>query len=147
MSKIIPKDVQRGSLTQQQVESLEEILTRHHGERVLPVSRYCMRLREYSQALDNLVKKDKEGDYGPFHSKEELATANEGFALVCNWAEKSNLLGRLLYGDTPLRKEECPVHKGRWSGCQWPTPTCGCDDGSNVTGWLKDETAYSTSDD
>lgn len=50
---------------------------------------------------------------------------------------KSCLLDRLIYAREPLRTEVCPVHKGRWSGCVWKKLECGCQFGSNVTGWLK----------
>lgn len=61
------------------------------------------------------------------------------------WIQKSNLLARLIYDGEELRTEQCPVHKGHWSGCQWGYPPCDCQkvmsDGhvgydSNVTGWL-----------
>lgn len=53
---------------------------------------------------------------------------------------KSNLLHRLFYGGEDLRTEECPIHKGKWSGCKLPKEMeCKgvCADGFNVTGWLK----------
>jgi hypothetical protein len=49
--------------------------------------------------------------------------------------EKSCLLARLIYAGEPLRTERCPIHDGRWSGCEAPCPV-GCDFGSNLTGWL-----------
>ena len=49
---------------------------------------------------------------------------------------KSCLLDRLIYAREPLRTEMCPVHKGKWSGCVWEKLECGCQFGSNVTGWL-----------
>lgn len=55
---------------------------------------------------------------------------------------RSNLLARLLYDGEPLRERPCPVHKGKWSGCTWPTKSedcCSCMSGCNVTGWLPNE--------
>jgi hypothetical protein len=49
---------------------------------------------------------------------------------------KSCLLDRLIYAREPLRTEMCPEHKGKWSGCVWEKLECGCQFGSNVTGWL-----------
>ena len=48
---------------------------------------------------------------------------------------KSDLLGRLIYGQEILRTRPCPVHKGRWSGLagEW---NGGCDKGCDLTGWL-----------
>ena len=50
---------------------------------------------------------------------------------------KSCLLNRLIYAREPLRTEMCPQHKGKWSGCVFEKLECGCQSGSNVTGWLK----------
>lgn len=49
---------------------------------------------------------------------------------------KSCLLDRLIYQGEKLRTKKCPVHQGRWSGCDWNTPGCECRNGANVTGWL-----------
>jgi hypothetical protein len=49
---------------------------------------------------------------------------------------KSCLLDRLIYAREPLRTEMCPRHKGKWSGCVFEKLECGCQFGSNVTGWL-----------
>ena len=53
---------------------------------------------------------------------------------------KSNLLARLFYGGEELRTEQCPIHKGKWSGCTLVKDMeCEgvCADGFNVTGWLR----------
>lgn len=53
---------------------------------------------------------------------------------------KSCLLDRLIYGGETLRTEQCPEHKGRWSGCKFSGEiTCGCGHGICVTGWLKNK--------
>lgn len=51
--------------------------------------------------------------------------------------QKSCLLERLIYAREPLRTEICPRHKGKWSGWVLEKLECGCQFGSNVTGWLK----------
>jgi hypothetical protein len=50
---------------------------------------------------------------------------------------KSCLLERLIYAGEPLRTEMCPQHTGKWGGCVVERLECGCQFGSNVTGWLK----------
>jgi hypothetical protein len=47
---------------------------------------------------------------------------------------KSCLLYRLMYAGEELRTEQCPTHKGRWSG--WSFTPCACSFGPNLTGWL-----------
>jgi len=49
---------------------------------------------------------------------------------------KSSLLGRLIYGGEKLRTEMCPIHKGHWSGLEWPDKPClhRC----QMTGWIQE---------
>jgi hypothetical protein len=58
------------------------------------------------------------------------------WSFVALAVRKSCLLDRLIYSREPLRTEMCPVHKGKWSGCVFERLECGCQFGSNVTGWL-----------
>jgi hypothetical protein len=55
---------------------------------------------------------------------------------------KSNLLWRLMYGGEEIRTRPCPIHKGKWSGCNLAEDTACkglCMSGHNVTGWLPNE--------
>lgn len=125
-------DITRNSLTEQEVSEYTDTLARHYGEPVMPVSDYCAKLFEYIEALENATLK---GSSGPFGSLDDAETVKFGLILLKGWAQKSNCLARLLYGNEKLRKNECPIHKGKWSGCG--STDCGCDDGPNITGWLK----------
>jgi hypothetical protein len=50
---------------------------------------------------------------------------------------KSCLLDRLIYGGEQLRKEICPTHQGRWSGCNISGENpCECQHDTCITGWL-----------
>jgi hypothetical protein len=146
------KDVKQGSLSEETVKELEDILMRHYGEAVHPVSRYCKKLREYSQAINALADTNEElpegeyRSYGVFHNEEELQLAARGLGTALFWAHKSNLLWRLLYNNETLRTRECPEHKGHWCGCQWPAPEC-CSVGHDVTGWVPHERTHTESDD
>jgi hypothetical protein len=60
--------------------------------------------------------------------------------------DKSCLLHRLIYSGEKLRERPCPTHKGQWSGCrEYPCPE-GCGYGSNITGWLPNETVSESGD-
>jgi hypothetical protein len=60
----------------------------------------------------------------------------DGFAIDIH---KSDLLYRLIYCGEKLRTEQCPEHKGEWSGLEHPDHRCphGC----GLTGWLPLEKA------
>ncbi len=120
------------------VRNARSVMERHYGQPVRPVSHYCERLAEYAEALDDAIGR---GSEGPFREAGEARTVRDGLRLLRTWALKSNCLWRLIYDDEPLRTERCPEHKGRWTGCDFNGPTCGCGDtrsgkGTNVTGWL-----------
>lgn len=128
------QDVTRGSLTAEQVADYTDALTRHHGERVAPVSDVCRAIGDFVFALV------QNGTDGPFDQVVGAAIREHG-PTIMTFAAKSALLGRLIYGGEKLRTKRCPVHDGKWSGCAWNL-TCGCGDnadgsGGNVTGWLR----------
>lgn len=82
----------------------------------MPVSRYCQKFREWVKVA---VKAG--------------VLAESVFLTVQLAITKSNLLWRLIYMDQDLRKEPCPIHKGKWSG----VPTIDfCPHGCEHTGWL-----------
>jgi hypothetical protein len=71
-----------------------------------------------------------------------LEEATSNVAHVFLQIRKSNLLWRLIYAGETLREQQCPVHKGHWSGCRWDKDNCACQSlqngkvASDVTGWL-----------
>jgi hypothetical protein len=71
----------------------------------------------------------------------------EAWSFIDLQIRKSCLLDRLFFQTEGLRTVPCPVHKGRWSGCDWSSPGCECRNGSNVTGWLPaaEDTGYTDS--
>ncbi len=99
-----------------EAQEMLQKLTRHYGEPVMPVSRYCDKLRIWAHTVTGLMV------------SREMVKHIEG-AL-----HKSNLAARLLYGDVELRTEKCPVHDGHWSGV--PIPDDYCPHGCQHTGWL-----------
>jgi hypothetical protein len=127
------------------VRLARSVMERHYREPVQPVTRYCERLLQYAAALDVAIQRHppepNEGPHdptcGPFGSVETAVMVRDALRELGHWAPKSNVLGRLLYGDEPLRTRECPEHEGRWSGCHMEACPHGCDDGSNWTGWLR----------
>lgn len=121
------------------VRLARSVMERHYREPVRPVSHYCERLALYPEALDIAIAEhnpEMGGVCGPFGSKEQAIVVRDGLRELAHWAIKSNLLARLLYADEPLRTERCPEHKGRWSGCHLEPCPHGCNDGSNLTGWI-----------
>jgi hypothetical protein len=81
----------------------------------------------------------------PEYAKEERKKFQEAAMFIDIQVSKSCLLDRLFYQAETLRKEPCPAHRGRWSGCAWEDLPCGCQNGANVTGWLPnaEDTGYS----
>jgi hypothetical protein len=119
----------------------EKLLTEYYKEPVLPVSSYCNSFRTWANALRQYAKETTYGantqqieKYGDprLHKIVEMLGDIE-IAIT-----KSNLLARLIYGGEELRTEQCPIHKGRWSGCRHPACPM-CHDGLNITGWVRPE--------
>jgi hypothetical protein len=111
-------------MSRQQAEVQLKLLEEHFGEPVQPVSRYCGSLEAWANAV---------------RANPELKDLAMDIGRVFLAIRKSNLLARLIYGGQEVRTRKCPVHQGRWSGCVFEDPGCGCLDGSNVTGWLANE--------
>lgn len=110
------------ALTAAEADAALRRLSRHFGERVAPVSRYCEALRSWAEV------------YRTYDARVYQAAR-----LIKAALHKSNLAARLVYGGEVPRKTPCPVHKGRWSGCVWPDKSedrCACMSGCNITGWL-----------
>ncbi len=119
-------------LTPEQAESLRKQLCKYYRDQVLPVSEVCAALRAWSEVAQA-------------HLQGYLDYENDGktirFDSLFLAAEKSSLLGRMLYGREKLRTEQCPRCKGQWRGLYFPatenfpgnTPDgCGC----GGCGWL-----------
>jgi len=104
-------------------------LREHFGQPVMPVSHYCDAFKAWQKAIEDAVERDP--------TNEELRGKLERISDVSLDVFKSNLLYRLLYLGEPVRKEMCPIHKGRWSGCVAPERECQhCMSGADVTGWV-----------
>lgn len=114
-------------------------LSAHFGEPVMPASRFCGKMRAWFRAVHDGAAREKAEQ----HWSNSLQALSGAIYAVDLAITKSACLARLIYGGEDIRTEQCPVHKGRWSGCAWRSPECatseypdGCMDGSNVTGWL-----------
>lgn len=123
-----------------EVRIARKVMEDHYREPVRPVSHYCERLASYADALDHAIQNHDPatGGCGPFQTIDDAITVRDGLRLLDMWRWKSNALGRLIYGDEPLRTQPCPRHEGRWSGCK-EGGYCECQYGHDVTGWLPDE--------
>lgn len=115
---------------------LEEVKA---GIPVMPVTFFCAFLREWANlASEPFPEEEHDGEN---KIRKELGDQARYVFLQIS---KSNLLWRRIYAGEEVRKEPCPVHKGRWSGCVGEDTECknACLSGNNVTGWLdpmKDE--------
>lgn len=118
-------------LSDQEVTWMLAQLREHFREPVMPVSRYCEKLRAWALAVEQAVKRTEGSE------REGHRAMRERIHAVRLDITKSNLLYRLLYLDEELRTEPCPTHKGSWSGCVPPDRACPyCMSGNNVTGWI-----------
>lgn len=108
-------------LSQEEVDRMLKALSEHFRCRVAPVDAYCTALETWART----VTKDEKPAVGSLRH----AIGAVRFAL-----SKSALAARLVYGGERLRTRECPEHKGRWSGVEFPEKRCphGC----QYTGWL-----------
>lgn len=114
-------------LTDEEVAEMLNKLSEHFREPVMPVSHYC---RAIGAWFDAITKLNRDAENKPFRMRQGH-TYWQHLRHVKRDILKSNLLGRLIYGGEKLRTEECPDHKGRWTG--------GLDDcvhGCQGTGWL-----------
>src|ERR1700692_2427425 len=109
-------------------------LTSKHRGGVMPTLKaeeFCAAFYTWAEACQTELPAD---DEGMKHWRKEFADHWSFMELAIH---KSCLLNRLIYAREPLRTEMCPAHKGKWSGCVFEKKLeCGCQFGSNVTGWL-----------
>jgi len=118
-------------------EEIDKFLERFQdGVPVMPVSFFCDFLKEWQRLAAEPLPSD--GTAGIAWRKER----GDKIQFVFLQIMKSNLLSRTIYGGEKPRTTPCPVHKGHWSGCKL-IEDMGCNgacaDGSNVTGWLRED--------
>ncbi len=125
--------MKKTKLKDEEVAALLAQLQAHYGEPVLPISRYCDAFRKWAEAMISLNSKTPPNDRQHVHG----ASYARMLPTVLTDIRKSNLLGRLLYAREPFRSKPCPLHKGTWSGLEWPDSKCphGC----GYTGWLPEQ--------
>lgn len=107
------------------------------GVPVMPVTFFCNFLKDWHRlSLESCPEGETEEEKKEFDRRKERY---DEIRLIFIDIQKSNLLWRLIYAGEPVRTTPCPVHKGRWSGCNPPEET-GCNGAcifeGNVTGWL-----------
>jgi hypothetical protein len=104
------------------------------GIPVMPVSFFCDFLKQWARLYGEPQKEER------YEGENEARAKLHGMVNhVFLQIQKSNLLWRTVYCGEEIRTEPCPIHKGRWSGCNIPEETqCkgACMSGNNVTGWL-----------
>ena len=91
---------------------------------------FCKAFYAWAEACETPLPTDSESKKA---WRKEFA---EHWEFINRAIAKSCLLDRLIYGGETIRKELCPVHKGRWGGCVPKAPECGCSHGSCITAWL-----------
>ena len=104
---------------------------------LLRLSDLCNTLRLWARVYSTPLPDDEE------YTKQNRLKLSEAASYVDLQISKSCLLDRLFFQEEGLRTIPCPVHKGRWSGCNWDSPGCACRNGANVTGWLTADNGYS----
>lgn len=122
-----------GNLPEEDAEKLLQRLSKHFGQPVMPVRRYCKAIWTWMNCVTDAYKKDVE------NKEEDPRFPSIGPVLpsVRRAIEKSALLWRLIYDGQPLRTKECPEHKGVWQGL--PSPNNDCKHGCELTGWIPDD--------
>jgi hypothetical protein len=135
------EDVTTGSLTQEQVAYLTDMLSRHHGQPVRSASEYCAALRAWGTAITEKIRRIDTGEEeDPHGTASSFRAIVEVIPHLTLGIGKSNLLWRLIYLNEKVRTTPCPIHKGSWSGWRSPEgPDCACASGLDITGWLADD--------
>lgn len=87
---------------------------------------YCRKFEAWAEACMTELPTDHE------HTKKWREEFRGHFNFIYVAIMKSDCLRRLIYEGEELRTEQCPIHKGQWSGC-YPEP---CPEGCDYTGWL-----------
>jgi hypothetical protein len=97
-----------------------------------------IRIEQFCRAMDTWARVCQQESHDDSESKLQWRKDfSEHWEFIRLAIAKSCLLDRLIYGGEKLRVNQCPVHKGHWSGCDIDgTLTCGCGHDSCITGWL-----------
>ena len=119
-------------LSIEEAQELLKRLERFYKEPVLALHNFCRAIELW---MDCIVKNNtdttlKQGEWGQGHKY--FTFLNQMRIDI----RKSNLLGRLLYAEEPLRTRMCPLHKGHYNGEAMFFQKCPhlCDG----TGWLRE---------
>lgn len=120
-------------LPEEEAEKLLKRLSRHYGQPVMPVRKYCKAIWTWM----NCVTQANRDDVNNEKPHPRFSDIGPVLPNVRRAIEKSALLGRLIYGDQPLRTKECPEHKGIWRGL--PALRNDCKHGCGLTGWIPDD--------
>jgi hypothetical protein len=115
----------------QWVKNAEESLVEYYGEPVRPVSQYCDAFRQWEKALRVLAETKGDSEYEQ-HRINQWGDVIKAIDTLKIPIYKSSYLGRRIYGGETHREEECPIHKGEWSGLSFKEEPCGC----HLTGWI-----------
>lgn len=119
-------------MTPAEAKAMLRRLSAYYGDLVMPMKRYCTAFERWLGAIEALNKRPlRAGEKAEYKLGHSWFKEISGILLAIR---KSSLLGRLLYEGEMLRTEECPVHKGKWSGMEHPENPCphGC----GFVGWL-----------
>lgn len=81
--------------------------------------------RDEARIADETRSEDERAMY-----RRELSALHDVHLMIV----KSSLLARMIYDGEDVRREPCPRHNGRWTGCYLPSE-CVCEG----TGWLPNE--------
>lgn len=109
-------------LTEEQAQEMLKQLEEHYKQPVMPLSNFCDAIKTWFRCIET-VNKRMDGFRQGYSYYQHLYKIERDI-------KKSNLLYRLLYKKEPLRIEECPEHKGKYSGIE------KCSRGCEGTGWL-----------
>ena len=93
----------RDALTEAEAEMMLALLSRHYGQPVMPVRRYCHAIETWMGVMeDNERAKPEREQVAAFLHLRTVRIA----------IHKSNLLYRMIYRGEKLRPTKCPVHQG-----------------------------------
>jgi|tagenome__1003787_1003787.scaffolds.fasta_scaffold17430749_1 hypothetical protein len=97
----------------------------------IQIGEFCRAMDTWAKVYQQELPADTE------HKRDGRKEFGEHWHFIRMAIAKSCLLDRLIYGGETLRKNICPVHKGRWSGCNVNGEQCGCLHDTCITGWLQ----------
>lgn len=113
-------------MTDEEAQKALQALREHYRQPVLPLGRFCDALKTWFRAIE---KRNIDPALHDPHRSPQGKDYHTVLRLIERDIRKSNLLYRLIYEEQKLRTDQCPVHKGHWTGAD-----CECDG----TGWLRE---------